>query len=152
AALDDPRDNIGALHPLDLEGELAVVDQDGVAWAHVGGEAAVRGGAALSIAADLLGRDGELIALMQMDRALVEGTEPDLRALQVDEHTDVPAGQRRSRPHPPVPLLVLFVAAVAQVEARDIHACRDQLAKPFGRICSRPEGAHNLRSTHVYSV
>ena len=41
------------------------------------------------------------------------------------------------------------VVAVVHVQPSDVHACIDKVDQGLGRVGSRADGAHNLRSTHT---
>ena len=75
---------------------------------------------------DVLGGDDELVARAEPHRAAGELTEADLRALQVGEDADAPAGRVGPGPHPPVRLKVVGLVPVAHVEPGDVQAGPDQ--------------------------
>src|SRR5699024_1507886 len=76
----------------DADGDPAVVDEDLVAGLDVLGQSLERGGNQILGAGNVLGGDGEGIALGQVVLALGEASEPDLRALQVHQHRHGAAG------------------------------------------------------------
>ncbi|CAM5280500.1 hypothetical protein SALBM311S_06672 [Streptomyces alboniger] len=108
-ALDHDRPDLGAHDLGDLQLDVAVVDQDLVALGHVAGQALVGRPADLLVTGDVLGRDDELVTALQLDRTLGEGLQTDLRALQVGENTDGPAGLLGRGTDAVVPPLVLGV-------------------------------------------
>ena len=116
-------------HP---QADLAVVDQDLVAVADVAGQPGVRRGGDLVVAVDLARGDRERLPGLDPGRALLEAAQPDLGALQVDEDAHAVAGLVGSLAHPAVDLLVLGVAAVAEVEPGDVHPGVHQLSDPLG--------------------
>ncbi len=97
----------------------------------------------------VLGGDLEDVALGELVRAVLELAEPDLGALQVDEHRDGTAGVVRRLPHVLVDALVHVVAAVAEVHARDVDARIDDRPDLLIARCRRPEGGDDLRSSHL---
>ena len=63
----------------------------------------------------------------------------------------VPCSVRRAA-HPQVDLFVVGVAAVAEVETRDVHACIYEFANPLLARSSGTEGADNLGAAHAVSL
>ena len=116
-------------HP---QADLAVVDQDLVAVADVAGQSGVRRGSDLVVPLDLARGDRERLPGLNPGRALLEAAQPDLGALQVDEDAHPVAGLVGSLAHPAVDLLVLGVAAVAEIEPGDVHPGVHQLSDPLG--------------------
>ena len=92
--------------------------------------------------------DGPLLALLELDRAVGEPLEPDLRALEVGEDPDAVPALVGGLAHEPVVVLVVGVAAVAHVEPGDVHAGVDELADLLGSPDRWAEGADDLGSTH----
>ena len=79
--------------------------------------------------------------------ALGEAAEPDLRALQVDEHADAAPGLVGGLADPAVRLLVLGVGAVAEVQPGDVHAGVDEAADGLVGRGGGAEGADDLGAT-----
>ena len=142
--------HVGAVDLDDPQPDLAVVDQDRVARADVAGQALVRRASRSSSSpGDVAGGDRERVAR----RRARPGRRRTCRA-----GSSGPAGRRRCRPpcpvvvgglpHQPVDLLVVGVAAVAEVEPGDVHAGVDELADPLRGRGRRAEGADDLCSTH----
>ena len=105
----------------------AVVQQDGIPLLHIAGQVGVGDGAAVGVALQLRGGQGELLACRQADGALREIPQPDLRPLGVQHggHRGVqllPQGLQHFQPG-----IMLFVGAVGKVEAGHVHARQDHL-------------------------
>ena len=152
AALGDPADHVVALDGDDPQADLAVVHQEPVVRAGVGGEALVRGGDPVVGAGHVVDRDPHLLAGAPLQRARAgrEAAQPDLRPLQVREDPDGVALGVRARADHVVHPLVVFAVAMAEVQARDVHAGLDQLADPVRGGRGRPERTDDLcASTHV---
>ncbi len=152
AALGDPADHVVALDGDDPQADLAVVDQQPVVRAGVGGEALVRGGDPVVGAGHVVDGDPHLLAGAPLQRARAgrEPAQPDLRPLQVGEDPDGVALGVRGRADHVVHPLVVFTVAVAEVQPRDVHAGLDQLADPVRGGRGRPERTDDLcASTHV---
>ncbi len=80
-ALDDPGPHARAVDRGDLEGDLAVVDEDAFARGDVLGETGVGGSADVAVALHaLFDGDGEGVAAFKEYGSLPEAAEPDLRA------------------------------------------------------------------------
>lgn len=148
AALDDDRLHPRALDVQDLQLDVAVVDEDLVAARDVARQTLVRRAADRLVAGDVLGGDGELVTAHQLDRTLGEGLKADLRALEVGEDTDGPAGLLGGGPDPVVAALVLGVGAVAEVEAGHVHAGLDQRHEHFVGVDRGAESTDDFRTAH----
>jgi len=107
AALGDVADHVPVLHGHHDEADVAVVDEQPVARAHVVGQPRVRRGHPLGRARHVLGGDRDPVAGAPQHRAVGERAEPDLRALQVGEHADRAADLVRGPPDQLVHPLVL---------------------------------------------
>ena len=92
------------------------------------------------------------VAVDEVDRPFGERAEPDLGSLQVDQDPDPAPRLVGGLANQPVDALVLGVAAVAQVEAGDVHPGLDQLADALRCGGSGTEGADNLGSAHPPSL
>ena len=146
--LDHAGAHAGADDVDDLELDLAVVDQDGVAGVAVVGQALVGGAALRHVAEDVLGRDRELGPVDERDRPVGEAPEPDLGTLQVRDDAHAPVELLGGTPHVGVGLGVHRVLTVGHVQARDVHARLDELLDLLVGGGGRTQGAHDLRSTH----
>lgn len=143
----------GAVHGRDFQRDLAVVDEDVVAGADVGRQAAVRRAADLAVPFhSLLDADREGVVAFKEYGAFGEVAEADLRALKVGEGADAAAGLVGGLADVLVALVVFGVAAVAEVEAGDVHAGLDQGLDLVVRVGGGPEGADDLCSAHVSSL
>ncbi len=149
AALDDEAADPGSVDLDDLQGDPTVVDEDPLAGGDVPRQAGVGSAAAVLVPFDaFVGGDGELVAAFEKYRALGEGSEADLRALKVGEHADTAAALVRGLADPAVPLLVLDVGAVAQVESGDVHPGVDQGLDLVVGVGGGPEGTDDFCSAH----
>ena len=101
AAVDHARANLRRRRRLDLELDLAVVEQQAIALRHLERQLAV-GRRDAARPADLVAdRDHERLALLQRDRlAAFEPAGADLRAAQVLQDRDVPVGARGGGANP----------------------------------------------------
>ena len=131
-------DEDGAAH-VDLARELQVVEVE-----VLGGAEAVLGG--------LSGGNDNLGARRKLDLGVpLEKTGADLGSLGVEQdahgHTEL-LGDALDALHA---LVVLLVAAVAEVEARDVHARLDHLAQRIVVIARRSHGADDLGSLNQHS-
>lgn len=126
AAFDDGGVDAGAVDVGDFEGDAAVVDEDAFAGGDVGGEAFVGGAAGVAVAVVVFDGDGELVSAFKEYGSFAEAGEADLRALKVCEDSDAAAGFVGGLAYVLVALFVFGVAAVAEVEAGDVHSGFDQ--------------------------
>ena len=78
--------------------------------------------------------------------------EPDLGALQVDEHGDPALGLVGRPADPEVDLLVVGVLAVREVQAGDVHAGLDEGADLRLAGHGWPQGADDLGAAHPPSL
>ena len=133
------------LDALDLEADAPVVDEDGVARLHVFGEALVLDGDGLFFGEDRFARvldQRDLAAWAARRRRRGERAGADLGAAQILQGGDrlFAAGRRcAQRLEPPA---CSCVAAVREVEARDIHPRVDEPLERFERIAGGTDGAN----------
>ena len=79
-----------------------------------------------------------------------ETPKPDLRALEVGEHTDGATGGIGGGADPFVGDLVIGVVAVAEVQSGDVHSGVNQRQNQLVGCCRRAERADDLSaSTHA---
>ena len=79
-----------------------------------------------------------------------ETPEPDLRTLQVGQHTDGAPGGIRGGAHPFVGGFVIRVVAVTEIQSGDVHSGLDQRQNQLVGLGCRAKGADDLSaSTHV---
>ena len=92
------------------------------------------------------GRSRSRLPPTQFHPAVGKVAGADLRAGQVGEDGDRPAGLGGHRAHPRQPAEVLLERAVAEVESDDVDAGVDQAAEDIGAVAGRPERGHDLRA------
>ena len=85
---------------------------------------------------------------LELDLAVREPADADLRALQVEQHRDRLAAALGLGADDLQHLRVVLVTAVREVEPRDVHAGVDQLADPLRRRRRGAEGTDDLRARH----
>ena len=127
AADDDARRHRGRIHVGRFEADLAVVDQEGIAWADVAREAFVGGPTDLLVARNVFDGDLESVAGCEVDRAVGEGLKADLGALDIGEDGDVLAEVFGGTSHVVIVLDVDVMVAMAHVQAGDVESCGDCL-------------------------
>ncbi len=147
-ALDDDGVDAGAVHGDDLQLDVAVVDQDRVALGDVAGQTLVGRAADRLVTGDVFGGDDELVPADQFDGTLGELREADLRALEVGEHADRPAGLGGGLADPVVTTLVLRVGTVTEVESGHAHAGLDQSDELLMGVDGGTEGADDFGTAH----
>lgn len=96
--------------------------------------------------------DGEGVAAFKEYGAFREVAEADLRALKVGEEADAAAGFVGGLADALVALLVLGVAAVAEVEAGYVHSGIDQGFDLVVCVGGGAQGADDFCSAHVSSL
>lgn len=150
AAFDDGGVDAGAFDAGDFEGDAAVVDEDAFAGGDVGGESVVGGAADVAGALSFEGfdGDGEGVAAFKEYGAFAEASEADLRALKVGEDADAAAGFLGCFADVVVALFVFGVAAVAEVEAGDVHSRFDQGFDLVVCVGCGSQGTNDFRSAH----
>ena len=138
-----------ALDGVDHQAHLAVVDQDAVTDRGVLGQRLVGGRDSVVAAFAIVDGDPHRFAVGPVRRPRRETPEPDLRALQVGEHTDRAAGGVGGGPHAVVGGLVIGVVAVTEVHSGDVHSGLHQRQNHLVRVGCRAKGADDLpASTH----
>lgn len=119
----------------------------------VGGESDVRGPARLAVARGaLLHGDGEGVAAFEEYGAFGEAAESDLGALEVGEDPDAAAGLVGGLAYALVALLVVGVAAVAEVEAGYVHSGFDQCLDLVVGVGGGAQCTDDLCSAHGVSL
>ena len=143
ATLDHQALDVVAVDAGDLDGDLAVVDEQPVAGLHLLRQLGVGAGDPVLRTEDLVAGDDHGVAGAPLDLRVGEPAEADLRALQVGEDADGPSGGLGGLPHQAVRALVVGVAAVAEVQPGDVHTGVDEppdavrrLRQP-DRVCRR---------------
>ena len=134
--LDDGRgaSELGLDHP---QHHLAVVDENAVAGRERTQDFRMRQLHPSRVAGRGVAVEHEDVALVQLRPAVGEQAEPQLRSLQVDQHSDRPARLLLERADPRHPLPHRVVRGVAHVDAKNVGAGgeegRDGLAIGRGR-------------------
>ncbi|MNV20285.1 hypothetical protein D3C71_1111770 [compost metagenome] len=90
----------------------------------------------------------EAVSRLQLNAARRQAGDPDLGALQVGQYADVQPEPAGDLADPPCDLPVLLVAAVGEVEAKDIGAREQQLLHHLAGGAGRAQGGDNLGFTH----
>ena len=147
AAVERLADDVGAVDDLEhLERDQTVVDEDAGARLNVVRQTFVGDGDDSVVALDVAGGQGELLAIDDLDLAVLVGLGADLRALGVehdaDRHAELLAGSLY-RVHA---RLVLLVGAVAEVHTGNVHARLDHFGQTT--VGRRTEGADNFSFAH----
>ena len=128
--------------------DLAVVDEDRVAGVDVAGQPGVRRAAILVVAGHVAGGDRPLLAAPQRDRAVGEGRQPDLRALEVGEDADAVPARVRGLAHEAVGLGVVLVACRGSCSAGR-RPCRRTPAR--GSAAGRRWPGRGCRRSWLYA-
>src|SRR5262249_24837706 len=137
----------------DLDAEVAVVEEDGVALLDIVGQLPVGRGDGRVVADDGAGRDGELAAGHELGLAAREGPDADLRALQILQDADRAAPLLRLAAHHAQRRQVGVVVAVREVQPRDVHARVEQLRDHLGAARGGAERTDDLGAAHtVFTV
>jgi len=102
----------------------------------------------MGVPVDIVGCDGEFLAVGQVHLAFHEVAQADLRTLQIGQQADRLAHRLRRSAGLVQTLLVLGMVAVAHVETGYVQTRCDQLFHPLLGRRRRPERTHDLCSTH----
>src|SRR5829696_8128852 len=147
AADRDPRDGAPGLHLLDLESQLAVVDEDAVALLERAEDLGVGQEDALRVAGALVRIENEAGALLQHRGIAAEGAHPELRPLEVGQDRDRPPEARLDLPDGADLLAQPVAGEMAHVEPEGIGAGLEQLGHHLGRVGGRSERGDDLRAS-----
>ena len=135
AAVRDGGDHVGVSRVVDLQFNIAVVEQNTVAGVEIPRQAAERGGNDLLVPLDRASGDSELLSVAQCDRVAVgETLNTDLWALQVLQDADGYPEFGGSLPDIGDQLGVILVRAVREVEPGHIHSGFDEGFDFFDRV------------------
>jgi hypothetical protein len=143
--------DVVALHAGDLDGDLAVVDQEPVAGFHLPGELCIGARHPARRAEDVVAGDLDGVAGAPLDGGVGEAAQADLRPLQVGEDPHGPPGRLGGLPYEPVHCFVVGVAAVAEVQPGHVHAGVNQPADPLQVRGGRAEGTDDFCATRHMS-
>ena len=147
---DDPTDQHGAaraalLDRLDAKPDEAVVDEDLVpGLKHLADHRRADG--QLAVGRGLAPGHDHVLPTRQRDWAL-ELADAELRALEVGDQGDRPAGLGLGRANEPGALAMLVVRAVREVEAGAVHAGPRELRQQLGRRGGGTDRGDDLRSS-----
>jgi hypothetical protein len=141
---DHPRVGEVGAAVLDGEPDLAVVQQQVTAWRERGEDLGVRQPRPTQVAGPVVEVEAEGRPGLQPDRAGGEGSDPELRALQVEQHADRPAHRPLHVADRLEPGSVVVVAAVAEVQPEHVGPGLEQAADRLRRRTRRPERGDDL--------
>jgi hypothetical protein len=88
--------------------------------------------------------EAESVAGGDLDRAVGEIAEPELRALQIGENADRPSGLRFDAPDFLEQHTLLVVAAMAEIQPENVHSGLEQRAQPVAAGARRTDGRNDL--------
>ena len=91
--------------------------------------------------------EGERIARIQVDLALGELADADLRALQVSQHADIGTQAHRHLADQPDRFGMLLGRAVREVDPNDVDPCLEQSGQHLGRVGCRAKRGNDLGGT-----
>ena len=133
----------------DLQFDAAIVEQEAIASADLVHELCIGRRDTTGAADKVAGGDPKLFALVELDGLPArEPTRADLRSGQILEYCDLSLGRCRGAANLLDRSSVLFAGAVRKVEAKDIDAGRDELAKRHVAIARRADGGDDLGVSH----
>jgi hypothetical protein len=144
--LHDLADHLGALHIFDPHLDATVIEDQGRAARHVVNQIGIVQADALLVAQFAVGIEDEAIAVVQVDLAVLELADADLRSLQVDQDADGTAARLGQRAHQVGALDVFFRRAVREIQAHDIDARLDHPVQDLGIGTSRTQRSDNFSS------
>ena len=143
----DHAGDVVAIDALDLQANQAVVDEDDRAGLDLGGKVGIIDREARRGSLDDLGGHDHMVARRQGHlRMVLEHARADLGTLGVEQDGDGDAELGGHRPHALDVGAMVLVAAVAEVETCDVHACDDHLTQDIVIIGCGTHGADDLRT------
>ncbi len=131
-------------HAHDAHGDASVVEQQRVARLHVVHQLGVVEPDAALVAQREARVEDEGIARGELDPAVLEAADADLRALQVGQNADVAPQPRCDLAHLARRLCVLLGAAVREIEPHDVDAGDDHPLENRGVRARGPESGDDL--------
>jgi hypothetical protein len=148
---DDAGVDLGANHIEDGERHEAVIEQQHVARDHILGQVVVADAHAGLVAGRGIRAaiEHEAVARQQVDRAVSELLDTDLRALQVGQDANFAAHCIGGGAHGVGAGAVVIGGTVRQVQANDIHALLQDLLEHARRIGGRAEGGDDLGAANL---
>ena len=150
SAFDDSRDNFAPVGSLDLELNLAVVEQQLPARASLAHKLAVRRVDVLVVAIAVAGDDANRLPVLQLDRApALEPPGPDFRAAQILKYRHDLRRAGCSRANPPERFGVRLVRSVGKIEPAYVDAGVDELLDDVVAATCRTYGGDDLCVPHV---
>ena len=109
-----------------LEADLAVVEEEAVPGLERREDFGMGQFDAAGVAGARIGIEGEGMAGLERDRMLAEGTDPEFRALQVDQDADRPAAVRFDRADIADQIPQPRVIGMAHIDAEDVRTGLEQ--------------------------
>jgi len=146
AALGHGAGHARAGHRVDAQRDGAVVEQQGVSGLHVLRQGHV-GTAHFTVVAGVGGQrrvEREGLAVVQLDRAMGEAFNPNLRALQIAEDADISTQPQRDLARVADALGVVFSLAVRKVDAKHVDARTNQSFDHTACVGGGPHGGDDL--------
>ena len=132
---------------LDLEPDLAVVDQQVRPRSERREHLRVRQRDPVRAAGRRIKVEGERRALLEHRASARDLSDPELRSLQVEQHSDRPPGRRLDGADRLEAPAVAVVVAVAEVEPEHVDSGREQCPDHLRRGCRRAERGDDLRKS-----
>src|SRR5262249_13916738 len=145
---DDAAVDLAASGAQRLELDLAVAHQDAVAFFDDAVESAVSDGHERAAADDVAARQRDAPAAPELRLPARHFADADLRPVEILQDSDVAVEPPRDAPDALDHGRVKAIIAVAEVEARDVHARLDQRAQGFFRLARRAYGADDFCAAH----
>jgi len=127
-----------------FEAQLAVVDQQALALAQHTEQFGVRQTGAGIVAGRRVTVEDKVAGMADHRLPALEGTDPQLRPLQVAEHRDGPSESLFRRAHRRDGFGMGRMIAVAHVDAKGIGTRAQQVADHVRRAAGRPQRRENL--------
>ncbi len=128
----------------DIEHDLAVVKKQHVAGMHVARQLLVVKTHAPLVSDLAVGVEHEGVAWTQGDLAVLELSDPDLRALQVAHDADRASGLAAGLAHPFGTTLVVPGGTMREIHAHDVHAREEHALQRLGIARGRAQGCDDL--------
>ena len=141
-------DDVGVADLNHAHRDVSVVDQQAVAGCTVAGQALERRSHQFLGAGNVADCDREGIPRLEFLGPVLEGLQPNLGSLKVNEDCNGAARCRGRLPNSRDDSLMLLGFSVRPVDARNIHSGINERLELLGGIGGRSNGADNFSSTH----